>query len=348
MEELRLEIKNVIEKETSELNFEEIIKDSDRCIEFIKANYTYNKSLTLKKDNIYDILFFLEIYKKTELNKKISNIDNEYLEYKNKYISKIKNLNSINYDLFYYLISDKAFYKEIISILKSKTIADYLNKKRYYDEINEKNKNFNIYDFKFANEGEPYIEYLSEEYKKLMDNFKDNKFFVNIFRLKYLPFGIKAFINYNLKIIINSLYYEFNENINENNKIIIFRAALKIIIIHEIMHVLKYLKKNENFKEMPSTPREREAGKMLINYLFGTPTIKRIDLEEAKKINVIKYWNDINLLKTIFHEKKESFEKSESYNKNICHINLYFNEEDNEDENIKKDENNEDIGIDID
>ena len=324
-----------MEKETTELEFEEIIKDSDRCIEFIKANYTYNKSLTLKKDNIYDILFFLEIYKKIELNKKISNIDNEYLEYKNKYISKIKNLNSINYDLFYDLISDKVFYDEIISILKSKTIADYLNKKRYYDET-------------FANEGEPYIEYLSEEYKKLMDNFKDIKFFVNIFRLKYLPFGIKAFVNYNLKIIINSLYYEFNENINENNKIIIFRAALKIIIVHEIMNILKYLKKNANFKEMTSTPRERESGKMLINYLFGTPTIKSIDLEKAKKINDINYWNDINLLKTIFHEKKESFEKSESYNKNIDHIELYFIEEDNEDENMKKGENNEDIGIDID
>ena len=131
------------------------------------------------------------------------------------------------------------------------------------------------------------MENFSKEYNKLMENLKNIIFFINLFRLKYLPFGIKAFVNYNLKIVINSLYYKFSENIDENNKIIIFKAALKILIIHEIMHILKFLKNEVNFNQMPKTPREREAGKMLINYLFDIPTIKSINLEEANKINDI-------------------------------------------------------------
>ena len=323
-EELRLEIKNVMEKEISEINLEEIIEYSDSCIEFIKANYTYNKCLNLNEDNIYDILFFLEIYKKIKLKSDGQNIDNEFIKYKNKFISSIKNLNSINYNLFYDLISDKIFYEEIINILKSKSITDYLNNN--YDEIDIK-------------KNETYIECYSEEYKKLIEFLKDSKFFMNLFRLKYLPFGVKAYVNFGLKIFINSLYYEFNENITEDNKNIIFRAALKIIIVHEIMNILKYLKANGNFKEIQNSPRERETGKKLINYLFDTSIIKSIDLEEAKKINDINYWNNINLLKTIFHEKKESFED---------HIDLYIVEEDSEYEDMKKCENNEDIGIDID
>ena len=118
-----------------------------------------------------------------------------------------------------------------------------------------------------------------------MEKLNDSLFFIDLFRLKYLPFGVKAVVNYNLKIIVNPLYYKFNEYVNENNKIIIFKAALKILIIHEIMNILKYMK-NEV---------EVENEKKLINYLFGISNIKSINLEEAKKINDINNWNDINI-----------------------------------------------------
>ena len=180
-----------------------------------------------------------------------------------------------------------------------------------------------------------------------MDKLSDNLFFINLFRLKYLPFGIKAFVNYNLKIIVNSLYYKFNKDINENNKKIIFKAALKILIIHEIMHILKYLKNEASFNEMPKTPRNREAGKMLINYLFGKPTIKRINLEEAQKINDCNNWKDITKLNKIFPNDNEQVEKK-SINKNEDCLDLYFTEDDIEEENIKKIKVYEDIGIDID
>ena len=258
-------------------------------------------------------------------------------------------MNSINYKQFHDIISDKNFHNEIITILKSEPIKNYLTKNRYFDEIKDDDvdKNEKIYKFEFPDDGEPYVENFSKEYNKLLKILEDIIFFINLFRLKYLPFGVKAFVNYNLKIIINSLYYKFNEQIDGNNKIIIFKAALKILIIHEIMHIFKFLKKDANFNEMQKTPRKREAGKMLINYLFEIPNIKSINLDEANKLNDIQNWTDVNLLRKIFHKDNELIEKK-SFNKNIDYLDLYFTEDDIDDENIKKVKVYEDIGIDID
>ena len=330
------------------LKLEEVNEYKDKYEEFIYRTFTFNRVLNLKNDNIYNILIFDEIIKQKE-EKDINNIDDAYIKYKNDFISSIEEINSIDYKMFYDIISDKNFYDEIISILRSKPISEYLTKNRDYEEVkdNDANAKKKSYEFKFAEKGEPYVENFTNEYYKLMDKLSDNLFFINLFRLKYLPFGIKAFVNYNLKIIVNSLYYKFNKDINENNKKIIFKAALKILIIHEIMHILKYLKNEANFDEMPKTPRNREAGKMLINYLFGRPTIKSINLDEAEKINDCNNWKDINKLNKIFPNDNEQVEKK-SINKNEDCLDLYFTEDDIEEENIKKIKVYEDIGIDID
>ena len=348
-EELRVQTKFKVEKKISELKIEDINKYEDKYEEYIKKYFTYDKVLNLHNKNIYNILCFLEIYKQKDKGI-IENIDDIYIEYKNNFILSLNNLNSINYKQFYEIISDKNFHEEIINILKSQPIEEYLTKNRYYDEIKDDDvdKNKKLYEFKFSEEGEPYVENFSKEYNKLMENLENIIFFINLFRLKYLPFGVKAFVNYNLKIVINSLYYKFSENIDENNKIIIFKAALKILIIHEIMHILKFLKNEVSFNQIPKTPRKREAGKMLINYLFGIPTIKSITLEEANKINDINTWGDINLLRNIFHKDNDPIKK-EFVVKNIDYLDLYYTEDDIEDEeNIKKVKEYEDIGIDID
>jgi len=347
IEELRVKIKNIEDKNISELKYEEIIEEKNKYFNFINRKFLYNKVLNLDKQNIYKILFFLEINKQSN-EKGIKNLDDIYIEYKNNFISLVKNLNSINYNYFYNLISENNFYDEIIDILKSKPISDYLNGYRYYDEINKKDSNQNKYKFTFVKKGESYIENFSEEYDELMKYLEDSIFFTNLFRLKFLPFGVKAFVNYNLKIFINSLFYEFNENITEDNKKIILKAALKIIIIHEIVHILKYLKNNVNFNAIPKTPRDREGGKMLINYLFGKPVIKRINLDEAKKINDLNYWKDVDELRKIFKNNNDLKEKDELNVKTADHIDLYFTEEDSDDEYIQLEEIDDDIGIDID
>ena len=150
-----------------------------------------------------------------------------------------------------------------------------------------------------------------------------------------------------LKIIVNPLYYKFNEYVNENNKIIIFKAALKILIIHEIMNILKYLENEATFNEIPKTSINRIEGKKLLNYLFGKSTIKNINLEEANKINDCNNWNDITILRNIFHNDNKTIEE-ESIIKNEDFLDLYFTEDDIEEENIKKIKIYEDSEIDID
>ena len=346
-EELILEIKPITPNILG-LIYEEIHKYEDKYSEFIETNFIEDRVLKLDNDNIYNILIFNENYQQME-GSNIVNRDNIFIKQKNNLVSSIEDLNPMDYKQFYDIISSPKFHDEIITILKSKPIVEYLTKNRNFEEVkeNDLNKEKKKYEFSFPKEGEPYVENFSKEYQKLMEKLSDSLFFINLFRLKYLPFGVKAFVNYNLKIIVNSLYYKFNKHIKENNKIFIFKAALKILIIHEIMHILKYLKNEVNFNDMPKTPREREAGKMLINYLFGIPTIKSINLDEAKKINDIKNWNDINLLKKIFINENQPIE-NKSFVKKVDCLDLYFTEDDNEDESIKKVKIYEDIGIDID
>ena len=64
MEELKVKIKNVIEKDISKLEDEENNKDKDIYQQFIKRTFTFDKVFNLAQDNIYNILLFLEIYKK--------------------------------------------------------------------------------------------------------------------------------------------------------------------------------------------------------------------------------------------------------------------------------------------
>ena len=274
-------------------------------------NFIQSRIFNIKNDNINNILIFNEIFRQMEQSY-ITNRNNFYMEQKNKFISSIENLNSIDYKKFYEVISNKKFQDEIIDILKSKSIVEYLINNNDYDET-------------------------KKEYKNLMEKLNDSLFFIDLFRLKYLPFGIKAVVNYNLKIIVNPLYYKFNEYVNENNKIIIFKAALKRLIIHEIMNILKYMK-NEV---------EVENEKKLINYLFGISNIKSINLEEAKKINDINNWNDVNILKNIFINENQAIE-NKSFDEKVDYLDIYFTDDDNEDYNYKKVKKYEDIGIDID
>ena len=309
-EELILNIKSITPN-ILDLKYEENPKYEDKYDEFIDMNFIQSRIFNIKNDNINNILIFNEIFKQMEQSY-ITNRNNFYMEQKNKFISSIENLNSIDYKKFYEVISNKKFQDEIIDILKSKSIVEYLINNNDYDET-------------------------KKEYKNLMEKLNDSLFFIDLFRLKYLPFGIKAVVNYNLKIIVNPLYYKFNEYVNENNKIIIFKADLKILIIHEIMNILKYMK-NEV---------EVENEKKLINYLFGISNIKSINLEEAKKINDINNWNDVNILKNIFINENQAIE-NKSFDEKVDYLDIYFTDDDNEDYNYKKVKKYEDIGIDID
>ena len=144
-EEINMKNKYFEDKDISELKYEEIIEEKNKYLNFIKRHFLYNKVLTLDKSNIYNILFFLEINKLSK-EKRVKNLDNLYIEYKNNFISSVKDLNCIDYNYFHDLISTDNFHAEIFSILKS-----YLNYFEYHDEIKEQDKNQNKSVIKFIN-----------------------------------------------------------------------------------------------------------------------------------------------------------------------------------------------------
>ena len=79
------------------------------------------------------------------------------------------------------------------------------------------------------------------------------------------------------------------------------------------------------------------------------PVIRSINVYQAIKINDIKSWDDVEILRKIFPKENEPSKKNKSYNKNIAHVDLYLAEEDlEEDEDVKKKKLNEDIDIGID
>ena len=328
-----------VDKNISNLK-EENIQEENIIQEYINKVFLFEKILNIDKNNILDILIFLQTYPK-EINDYIEeNYDTAYIEYKNKLIEKLKNINRLDSNIFYEIISDDIFHNDIIKILNSKPVQDYINGKRYYKQMNQLDKTETQFDF--AEDGTEFIDNLSDEFSIFMKEIKNKLFFVDLFRLKYLPINIRALVDSNLKIVINSLHYDFNDNINDTNKKIILKAVFKILILHEIIHILKYLKPNSNYENIPKTPREREGGKMFINYLFNKPIITRISLDEAKKIHDINNWRDLNKLRNIF--PNSDVYPSKSDNQEILskdYIKLYLSlEEEPERENDREENDN--------
>ena len=197
-----------------------------------------------------------------------------------------------------------------------------------------------------ADENSNGYDNLRAEFLDFIKKLENKDFFYNLFILKYLPYKIRAVTDINLKVSINLLFYEFNDNIEENDKKEILKAYFKIIILHEIAYLLKYCKKNSNYDNIPSTPNNKEGGKMFINYLFGLPTINEINLEQAKKINNLNNWENVKELRKIFNKKISESEKPGDINKEKKYVKFYLSEKDESFDDFGRTDPNE-IGIDI-
>ena len=87
------------------------------------------------------------------------------------------------------------------------------------------------------------------------------------------------------------------------------------------------MKKEKNyFDNIPKTPKNKEGGKMFINYLFNLPIIYYITDEQASIINEPKNWDNLKLLSNLFKEQKKWYEnreknKDEYNNGPLCETN---------------------------
>ena len=189
---------------------------------------------------------------------------------------------------------------------------------------------------------------ISYGYTKFMLYFnKDKNWFHSLIIFKYLPKIKRAFIVPTMRIILNPLFIQISDSLKKD-KIIkekILESYLILNIIHEIPHLLKFIKENNIYFEndnIPQTPKEKEDGEMLIQYLFGIPVINKISFLEAKEILNEENWDNINKLHSIFNKvkkKEEETQDQEKYNnKNVYQIN-YCLSDNNDDEKDDDDEN---------
>ena len=280
--------------------------------------------------NLNDILYLISVRPLYDSFKIFDNVSDMYKEFKlNNELLLNESKNDLTTELNN-ILQDNNFYKKFKKILESKAVKYYLMNKRKFKDNNDSiiiDKSTDDFDDDLSN---GYINFM---------NFynKNNDCFKKLIIFKYLPNFRRAFVDPNMRIILNPLFIKLSDLLNENEekKKEILESYLIIILIHEIVHLLKFMNEN-NFSryKIPQTPNNKEGGKMFINYLFGIPVINSISYSQAKDINNEKNWENITILNNIFNsiksENKEIDIESSSYKINFFLSNI---NEENETEN---------------
>ena len=249
------------------------------------------------RENIYQDTTFFDIDKEFKKLQKAKNIivkDNDYTE----------NLKKI--------IEEESFAKDLKEILNCSSVKDYFEKVRKFED---EGYGMEILD----NEeeiGDINNDFLKEGFHKLYNYLeKDKNFLSKLIVYKCLPQYKRAFVDPNMRIVINPIYFEFSQSMEENKRNNIFRAYLFIIILNEIVHLVKFMKNEKNkFDNIPKTPKNKEGGKIFINYLFNLPIIYYITDKQASEINKPENWNNLEKLSKIFDEQKKWYEKQKKEN----------------------------------
>ena len=325
------------ELETKYYNNENYKKHLDYYLEkkleiygYDKENYIDGEKLKLynqKKNQLKNNLFFLNILK-IDLNaidnciyvlyfmSYIYKVDDPFFDTKEEFNNLLSRI-EINFKDDDYtnnlkgIIEDKSFVEDIKQILKCSSLKNYFEKAR---ELSENGKDFEFSNFipETRKINENNDDFLKDGFNKLLNNLeKDKNYLSKIIVFKYLPKYNRVFVNPNMRIVINPLYFEVPNLLDEIKKNQIFKAYLFIIILHEFVHLIKFLKNEKNyFDNIPKTPKDKEGGKMFINYLFNLPIIYYITDEQASIINIPENWNKTEILSNIFQEQKKWFEKS--------------------------------------
>ena len=328
--ELLQELKN---KKISEENIDNYIKKYNNIIDiFIKIKLREQGYSDKNLNELKKTLFLLddidEIFSYILTSEGIT-ISDLIIDCMNK---DSINFNSIKMNLekdIKEIISSEEFYKKLKDILESKRVKDFFNFKRNFSK-NEYETDI----ISNENDNKQCDIDLKCSFNIFMDKFKDRNWFLNIIKFKWLPRGIRAYVDKNLRIFINPLFISFTEELfNEkknNSEIIkeILTSYLLIIIIHEMINLLKYIKDGnlehsyESYFDLPDTPKGKEGGKFFIYYLFNTPVINKINYYQAKLINDTSNWEDINKLYQIFD--KEEIKKNEKKNDKSTYYAIKF------------------------
>ena len=338
-------------KEINSNNIEEYINQNDKYFFIYIEKYCKKFHVEMKKEDyerLKIILFFLNDLDRISCYLEIClNEDFEILKKFNESYEPISISQQKEEDLtedLKKIISSNDFYEKLKEILKSKAVQDYMIKKRKFNNLVDK-KLKDYYNFSFVDELKDIelkeddnnnIDDLKNEYAKFMEYYDKKDWFKSIITYKYLPNGIRGFVNQTMIIAINPLFIKKSslflteEDIQKKDKIL--SSYLIIILVHEIIHLLKFLKKKkyEKIEELPSTPKGKEGGEMFINYLFCSPIINKINRKQAEKILDINNWNNLSNLHLIFPTENLAEDKEDNDEYYISFYITNINEE-NED-----------------
>ena len=310
--------------------------------EQIFKNRLYFKDIfKIDLNNMKDLLCLLSMLPLYNFSNIFNSINDIYKEYKNNYELLLQESKEDLTDELNNILKNPQFYEKFKKILESKLVKGYfLNKRKFIND-----NNIIIVD----NSIEDYDDDLSYGYTQFMLYFnKDKNWFHSLIIFKYLPKNKRAFVDPNMRIILNPLFIQISDSLKKD-KIIkekILESYLILILIHEIAHLLKFIKENYIYFEnenIPQTPKEKEGGEMLIQYLFGIPVINKISFLEAKEILNEESWHNIDKLHSIFNKvKKKELETQdqEKYNdNNLYQINYCLSDINDEEKDDDDDEN---------
>ena len=269
----------VLKEEEKEDLIEQILKEQDfqdLLKEIMKSNVMKNAYLIMNKFYFSNGKFNQDEEMNIIKNNKI--IDLEKIE--KETFEKVKNIKNTN--------------KEKISQ------ENELNNNEIINNDTNNNKIIEESEFNFIND-KPIISYYNKFCKQL-DNFD----YSNIFIIMGLPKTIKGFTFRFLKIVINTNGIILN--MDDNSKIILLKAYLIFILIHEQNHFIKrYFNINYGVHlcDTPNINGYDEGGRHLIKLLFGDEMIhKNINIEQAKYILDKNNWANKSI-----YEFKSDFKK---------------------------------------
>ena len=268
----------------------------------LKNHLFYSEILKVDLNNINDCMYLIYFNSKLYKDTPFYDTDEEF----KKLLSR-KEINDFTENLKK-IIEDESFIKDLKEILNQQSVKDYFEKSRRFKDEEEDNYEIEFIEKEKLKDDD---DYLKDGFDRFMDFInKDKYFFSKLFILKYLPKYKRAFVDPNMRIIINPLYFELSDSLDEKKRNEIFKAYLFIIILHEIVHLVKFMKeKNFQYSNIPQTPKSKEGGKMFINYLFNVPMICSINYKQALEVNKPENWNKPEFLSNIFEEQRKLYEE---------------------------------------
>lgn len=256
----------------------------------------------MKYSSLYEILTKFD---KFDLNNELLifgladyNISYNFEDFE-KFINKLENLNQNDIiRIIKEILNENDFYETYFTILRTDIVKKFFTSILYLDE--------NDTEFQFKKEKiegsecfeDNYNNFL-KDYDKKNDNYQKLK---DVIIFKLLPSSDRAYTIKKLKkIVINPTHFFPGKDIkDENEKKLILKGYLMIILLHETEHYFRLLDK-ENNNVFSVTPREKEGGRMFIKYLFDVESINHINEEHTKKLFNINNWKNHDKLKSIFY-----------------------------------------------